>query len=146
MDTLGDDGSDYIIGRIENIEMRDVGQAYLIGRKPIHFHIIGYALQSYIRGNSIWNTYNGAISFHDIMYLAVSHNVVYNTMGHVFFTENAVETKNLIEYNLILASKASYSMLISDQTPASFYFAHPDNIIRNNRAAGSDRYGFWLDP
>jgi hypothetical protein len=31
-------------------------------------------------------------------------------------------------------------------TPAAFYLSHPDNILRRNRAAGSDSYGFWYNP
>jgi len=40
---------------------------------------------------------------------------------------------------------ASFSLLITDQTPASFWITHPDNIFRYNHAAGSDRYGYWFD-
>lgn len=37
------------------------------------------------------------------------------------------------------------SLLITDQTPASFWITHPDNIFKDNHAAGSDRYGYWFD-
>jgi hypothetical protein len=40
---------------------------------------------------------------------------------------------------------ASWSLLNTDQTPASFWITNPDNIFRGNHAAGSDRYGFWFD-
>lgn len=66
-------------------------------------------------------------------------------MGHTFFIEDAVETKNLIEHNLAIKTKASFSLLNTDQTPASFWITHPDNIFRGNHAAGSDRYGYWFD-
>lgn len=66
-------------------------------------------------------------------------------MGHSIFIEDAAETNCLIENNLIIQTKRSWSLLNTDQTPASFWLTHPDNQIRNNRAAGSDRYGFWYD-
>jgi hypothetical protein len=66
-------------------------------------------------------------------------------MGHTFFIEDAIETKNLIENNLAIKTKASWSLLNTDQTPASFWITHPDNIFRGNHAAGSDRYGYWFD-
>ena len=66
-------------------------------------------------------------------------------MGHAVFIEDAAETKNLIENNLIIDTRRSDSLLNTDQSPASFWITHPDNIFRNNHAAGSDRYGFWYD-
>jgi hypothetical protein len=42
-------------------------------------------------------------------------------------------------------TKKSWSLLNSDQTPASFWITHPDNIFRGNHAAGADNYGFWFD-
>jgi len=66
-------------------------------------------------------------------------------MGHTFFIEDAVETKNLLEENLAVLTRRSFSLLNTDQSPASFWITHPDNIFRGNRAAGSDNYGFWFD-
>jgi len=107
--------------------------------------MIGTVHNSYVKGNSISNTYNRAVTFHGVHYLRVTENVAYNTMGHVFFIEDAIETKNYIEKNLAIKTKASFSLLITDQTPASFWITNPDNIFRGNHAAGSDRYGFWFD-
>ena len=74
------------------------------------------------------------------------NNVAYDIMGHSIFIEDAVETNNLIEGNLVIATKQSFSLLSSDQWPASFWITHPDNIMRGNHAAGSAAFGFWLDP
>jgi hypothetical protein len=66
-------------------------------------------------------------------------------MGHTIFIEDAIETKNIIDGNLVIKTNRSWSLLNVDQTPASFWITNPDNTIINNRAAGSDRYGFWFD-
>jgi len=66
-------------------------------------------------------------------------------MGHTIFIEDAAETKNLIEGNLIVDVRRSWSLLNTDQTPASIWITNPDNIIRYNHAAGSDRYSYWYD-
>lgn len=66
-------------------------------------------------------------------------------MGHTIFIEDAAETKNLIEKNLIVDVRRSWSLLNTDQTPASIWITNPDNIIRGNHAAGSDRYSYWYD-
>ena len=47
-------GDESCIGRIENIEFFNVGQAFKLGRYPIHFHMIGTVHQSYVRNNAVW--------------------------------------------------------------------------------------------
>lgn len=46
-------GDESSVGRIEYIELKDVGQAFKLGRYPIHFHMIGTVHKSYVRGNAI---------------------------------------------------------------------------------------------
>ena len=46
-------GDESSIGRIEYIELTDVGQAFKLGRYPLNFHMIGTLNQSYVRGNAI---------------------------------------------------------------------------------------------
>lgn len=62
-------------------------------------------------------------------------------MGHSIFIENAIETENVIDGNLVIGTHASFSLLNSDMTPSSFWITHPNNAVKNNHAAGSDRYG-----
>ena len=40
----------------------------------------------------------------------------------------------------------SWSLLNTDQTPASFWITNFNNFIIDNHAAGSKNYGFWFDP
>jgi hypothetical protein len=47
-------GDESCIGRIENTEFFNVGQAFKLGRYPIHFHMIGTVHKSYVRNNAIW--------------------------------------------------------------------------------------------
>jgi hypothetical protein len=107
--------------------------------------MIGTVHNSYIIGNSIHRTYNRAITFHGVHYLRVQKNFAYNTMGHTIFIEDAAETKNLIEDNLVMQVHGSFSLLNTDMTPACFWITHPDNIFRRNHAVGADRYGYWFD-
>jgi hypothetical protein len=77
--------------------------------------------------------------------LRLEKNVVYDVMGHNIFIEDAIETKNYIFKNLVMNTKRSWSLLNTDQSPASFWITHPDNDFIENHAAGSDRYGYWYD-
>ena len=133
------------IGRILYTEFFNVGQAFKLGRYPIHFHVIGTVSKSLVKGNAIHQTYNRAVTIHNVKYFNVVQNVVYNTMGHSIFIEDAIETKNVIDRNLVVSTRSSFSLLNTDQTPASFWITHPDNIFTGNHAAGSERYGFWFD-
>ena len=66
-------------------------------------------------------------------------------MGHTIFIEDGIETKNIIDGNLVIKTNRSWSLLNTDTASANFWITNPDNMIINNRAAGSDRYGFWFD-
>jgi cell migration-inducing and hyaluronan-binding protein len=94
--------------------------------------------------------------------------VTYNTVGHCFFLEDAVETGNQFVHNLGILTKchpdgkpceptdltlahqstagqAAKDILIpSDNTAATFWITNPDNIYRDNVAAGSEATGFWI--
>ena len=107
--------------------------------------MIGRVTKSYVKNNTVRNSYNRGTTIHGVHYLTVSRNTYYNCMGHTIFVEDAVETKNLIEYNVVAKTIASHSLLNTDASPGNFWITHPDNIIRGNRAAGSEAYGFWMD-
>jgi hypothetical protein len=131
--------------RIEYVELYNVGQAFQLGRYPIHFHLVGAVHTSYVRGNAIHQSYNRGCTIHGVQFLRLIENVVFNAKGHNFFIEDAIETNNYLENNLAIWTKKSWSLLNSDQTPASFWITNPNNIFRGNHAAGSDNYGFWFD-
>ena len=40
--------------------------------------------------------------------------MIYDVMGHAVFIEDGVETKNLIENNLVVSVHASFSLLQTD--------------------------------
>lgn len=132
-------------GYVSYIECFRCGQAFNLGRYPLHFHMMGNVDGSYVRGCGIHHTFNRAVTIHAVHYFEVSHNVAYDNMGHTFFIEDSIETNNDISYNLGLYTKTSLSLLDTDTTPATFWITNPSNYIRHNAAAGSDRYGFWFD-
>ena len=74
-------GDESLTARFSWMELRKAGQAFRMGRYPIHFHNIGNVRNSYIRYNSVHHTYNRGITIHGVHYLRVIGNVVYETMG-----------------------------------------------------------------
>ena len=139
------EGDDSVIGRLSHIELERVGQAFKVGRYAVHFHMIGAVHKSYADGVSVHEGFNRAFTIHGTHYLRLLNNVAYHVKGHNFFIEDAIESKNLIKNNLAMKTTRSWSLLNTDQTPASFWITHPDNEFIDNHAARSDRYGYWYD-
>ncbi|MER3553031.1 MAG: transmembrane domain-containing protein [Meiothermus sp.] len=134
--------------RISGVEFYRMGQKQKLGRYPVHFHLFGDASKSFVRGNSIWNTFNRCVTIHGAQNLEVSGNVAYKSLGHCYFMEDGIETGNRLEGNLgllTLRPKGGEEVVPTDSEPATFWITNPNNIIRNNVAAGSDyANGFWL--
>ena len=137
---------DSLTARIEDIEVAYAGQMGRLGRYPIHFHMIGATHTSYVRRTSIHHTYNRAIAIHGVHYLRVINNVAFETMGHTYFVEDGVETKNQIVGNFGGNTRELFVGLNSDATPATYWLVNGDNYVERNVAAGSTHYGFWFFP
>ncbi len=116
-----------------------------MGRYPIHFHMIGWVLNSYVEGCAIHNTFNRGTTIHGVHHLIVRNNVYYKQMGHCIFIEDSIESKNVIENNLVMDTRVSTSLLSSDLKASAFWITMPDNYIRGNRAVGAQKFGFWFD-
>jgi len=125
------------------VEFTHVGQAFRLGRYPIHFHLSGNVSGSYVRGCAIHHTFNRAVTIHAVDYLLVENNVAYNILGHAYFFEDGNEQQNTVQGNLGVFVRASSSLLNVDITPATFWVVNPNNIIRNNAAAGGTHFGYW---
>jgi hypothetical protein len=138
-------GDESVVGRVENLELFYAGQAFTLGRYPLHFHMIGTVSQSYIKNNAIHHTFNRATTVHGVFYLTIQDNVAYHTMGHTFFIEDGIESQNTLAHNLGINVYQSFSLLNGDQTPAVFWITNPNNFIHDNHAAGGMAYGFWFD-
>ena len=155
---------------VSGIELNRMGQNMHLARYPIHWHLIGDAQGQYIKNSAIHNTYNRCVTVHGTNYLDVENNVTYDNIGHCFFLEDGVEHGNQFVHNLGILTKchpdapcvatnlaaagekrpagngqnAKDVLLPSDNTAATFWITNPDNIYRDNVAAGSDSNGFWM--
>ena len=133
-------------GRISNVEVFHAGQGFQLGRYPLHFHNSGNQPDSYISNNAIYDTFNRAVTMHGVWNATIEWNVAYNCMGHNYFIEDAVEEDLLIQYNLAVKTKQSFSLLASDQKAAAFWITNAYNTIQHNHAAGGAQVGFWVNP
>jgi cell migration-inducing and hyaluronan-binding protein len=159
---------------VDGVELNRMGQNMHLARYPIHWHLIGDGGQGqYIKNSAIHNTYSRCVTVHGTNYLDVENNVTYNNIGHCFFLEDGVEHGNQFVHNLAILTKchpeapcvatnlapfgatdgtnfktagqdAKDVLLPSDNTASTFWITNPDNIYRDNVAAGSDSTGFWF--
>ncbi|XP_019323389.2 fibrocystin-L isoform X1 [Panthera pardus] len=137
-------GASMVTGRIEYVEIFHAGQAFRLGRYPIHWHLLGdLQFTSYVRGCAIHQAYNRAVTIHNTHHLLVEWNIIYDIKGGAFFIEDGIEHGNILQYNLAVFVQQSTSLLNDDVTPAAFWVTNPNNTIRHNAAAGGTHFGFW---
>src|SRR6202050_952941 len=158
---------------VDGVELNRMGQNMHLARYPIHWHLLGDAPGQYIKNSAIHNTYSRCVTVHGTNDLDIENNVTYNNIGHCFFLEDAVEHGNQFVHNLGILTKchpdapcvatnlapfgqnpasnfdtagqnAKDVLLPSDNTASTFWITNPDNIYRDNVAAGSDATGFWF--
>lgn len=132
--------------RLSYVEFRHMGQAYQLGRYPVHYHMDpNVGARSYVNGCSIHDTFNRALTAHAVYNLTIKRNVAFNTMGHTFFVEDGIEEHNSFIENLGIMTHPSFSLLNTDQIPATFWITNPNNNYIGNVAAGSAGSGFFFN-
>jgi hypothetical protein len=152
---------------VSGVELTRMGQHLTLARYPIHWHLIGEGRGQYIRNAAIHDTFSRCVTVHGTNNLSIENNVTYNTVGHCFFLEDGIETGNQFVRNLGIQTKCHPTMpceptnlvlahqgtqgqrsphilIPSDNTASTFWVTNPDNIYRDNVAAGSDQIGFWI--
>ena len=108
-------GPDSLVGRLSNVEVRNAGQAFRLGRYAIHWHMIGDIRASYQRNCSIHHSWNRGAAVHGVNYLRAEFNLLYQVMGHAFFIEDGVEQYNYVRGNVGIRIVPSMNLLNTDQ-------------------------------
>ena len=152
---------------VSGVELTRMGQHLTLARYPIHWHLLGEGQGQYVRNSAIHGTYSRCVTVHGTNNLLVENNVTFNTVGHCFFLEDGIETGNQFVRNLGIQTKchptlpceptnlvlahqgtagqrSPHVLIPSDNTASTFWITNPDNIYRDNVAAGSDQIGFWI--
>lgn len=132
--------------KVEGVELYRMGQAGVLARYPLHWHVAGSVAGQYVRSNSIWHTMQRCVTVHGTDDALVANNVCYDHRGHGYFLEDGAESGNTFDHNLGLVARVpdpAQRLLDSDKTPATFWITNPDNVYTGNHAAGSVGFGFW---
>jgi len=101
--------------------------------------------KSYVEGNAVHHALARVVTIHGTHYIKIKKNVGYYVYGHNYFLEDGIESYNTLENNLAMKTVELSTLLVSDQTAASYWITRPNNYIKGNHAAGGDWYGFWFE-
>lgn len=135
-------------GSISYAEFRHLGKDGVLGKYPIHFHLVrGTMRGSSVLGASIWDSHNRWVTVHGTDHLLVRDCVGYQSRGHGFFLEDGTEQWNVFDRNLAVqafgSSPLPKQVLSFDPNDgAGFWWANGRNTFTRNVACENDRYGF----
>ena len=135
---------------LHGVEFRRMGQRGLLGRYPVHWHLMGDApAGNALVGSSVHGSFNRCVTIHGTNGLWIADTVAYDATGHCFFLEDGAETRNVLYRNLALMIRRpapEHALLASDLHglgPAGFWVTNPANDLVGNVAASSQGTGFW---
>ncbi|MCC6310954.1 MAG: transmembrane domain-containing protein [Trueperaceae bacterium] len=135
---------------LDSVELTRMGQAGVLLRYPVHWHLMGDAgAGSFVRNSSLHDLYNRCVTIHGTNGVLLDGNAAYNTFGHCYFLEDGAESGNVLRGNLALQVREPVgqdALLPSDTGylgPAAFWVTNPANDLIGNVAASSDGSGFW---
>ncbi len=144
--------------RIGGVEFSTVGRMGELGRYPAHFHRVKDHIgrDAWIKNSSIHGSFSRCVTLHETNNVQIVNNICYDHYGHGFFLEEGNETGNVFERNLGFRTKETdegRQLLETDRTSlnphnsagaSTFWISNPDNVYKNNVAAGSAGSGFWF--
>lgn len=149
--------------RVDGVEFNRVGQAGIVGRYPMHWHLLSYdqatgnllgdPVNNYIKNSAISNSAHRCIVIHATNAITVANNICYNISGHAIFIEDGAERRNIIENNVTMKVRSIPDNLATQvherarscaDGATGYWITNPDNTVRNNVASDSSGPGFWL--
>ena len=145
--------------RVSGVELVRMGQTNVIGRYPMHAHMMGAqgGSRSYFKDASVHQSYYRCISLHGTHQMTVANNVAFDAIGHCYYLEDGVEENNTLAYNLaahihflgspgtsswgsqftLEDTSATSDLRVPADMPASgFYITNGYNRILGNAASG----------
>jgi hypothetical protein len=137
-------------GSISYAEFRHLGKEGVLGRYPLHFHLVGDTMRgSSVIGASIWDSANRWLTIHGTNYLVVRDCVGYQSLGHGYFLEDGTEVFNVFDRNLAVQAYQSKPQVgqvlpFDNNFGAGFWWANCLNTFTRNVAC-ENNYGFFFE-
>jgi hypothetical protein len=138
-------------GGISYAEFRHLGKSGVLGKYPIHFHLVRGSMRgSGVIGASIWDSHNRFMAIHGTDYLLVRDCVGYNCLGHGYFLDDATEQYNVLDRNIAIAALRArklpkQALDFDNNDGAGFWWANGRNTFTRNVACENQTYGFLFE-
>ena len=135
-------------GGISYAEFRHLGKEGVLGKYPIHFHLVRDTMRgSGVLGASVWDSHNRWVTVHGTDHLLIRDCVGYQSRGHGYFLEDATEQWNVLDRNLAAQSFGSVPLpkqvlSFDPNDGAGFWWANARNTFTRNVACENDHYGY----
>jgi len=143
------------VGYVEGVELYRMGQTNILGRYPMHFHLLQDNCPGcYFKDSSVHRSFYRCISIHGTNNIMVSENVAFDVTGYCYYLEDGIEEQNTISYNLAahihvlsypaigdaqrinLVRESPDLLLPADITASGFYITNLQNRVIGNVAVG----------
>lgn len=135
------------IVHVENAEFSKLGQALVMGRYSLHFHLAGDASGSYLRGNGIHHSNNRCIVLHGVFNAELEGNVCVDNRGHNLYLEDGIEVGNAVVGNLVVNPRSSATICTdkigAEGGAAGIWITNPNNTFTDNAVVGA-AFGAWF--
>ena len=137
------------MSKLSGVAFTRMGQTGLMGRYPVHFHLVGNARGAYVKNSSVYDSYQRCYTLHGTFGMLLENNVAYNSIGHCYFLESFVEKDNTLKNNIGAVMNyfpdKQLELIESDNVPSIFWISFPTNNLIGNVAAGTHGIGIWID-
>jgi G8 domain len=117
-----------VAGRFSGVQVFRGGQTNVLGRYPIHFHMIGTVTPSRasVKDCSVKHSFFRAFAVHGTSGVLVTESVAFDVIGHAFFLEDGVEENNVFSYDFAahvhpLGPVQNPSLFINTNGGGNFY-------------------------
>jgi G8 domain len=112
-------------GYVSGVEFYRMGQTNVLGRYPMHFHLLGNCPDCYVTDSSFHRSYYRCISIHGTNNATISENVAYDVTGYCYYLEDGVEENNTLSFNL-----AAHIHKIGPDPPGKTYGQELDDYVQ----------------
>ncbi|MBX2856822.1 MAG: cadherin-like domain-containing protein [Rhodobacteraceae bacterium] len=133
---------------ISGAEFHRMGQEGILGKYPLHWHMLGDVSGQYIENTSIHQSFNKGITIHGSQNAWLEDNTIFDTIGHTYFFEDGSEFGNVLVDNLGFNTREAEQGKASHETDitgvSTYWIENPYNHFVGNHAGGSEHAGFWF--
>ncbi len=148
--------------QLDGVEFHRMGQRGLLGRYPVHAHMMSWnevsgafiphatskANLCVVEHCSVWNSSNRAYVCHGTVGSRWSNNVAASGLGHLLFLEDGSEIENTFTGNVLMGARdpgAGLRIKSHDAKASGMWIANLYNAVTNNVASDCIK-GIWNAP